>query len=118
MTEVISRSIDDTLDKRLLLLSPQDNIVVARKNLRADTVVTIEGGNIRLPGEVSIGFKIARTPIGKGEKILKYGAPIGSATQDITRGELVHSHNMKSDYLNIGEENSADGNGEARCVDG
>ncbi|HRJ73596.1 MAG TPA: SAF domain-containing protein [Terrimicrobiaceae bacterium] len=34
-----------------------------------------------------------------GEKILKYGVPIGSATCDIAFGEHVHLHNMKSDYL-------------------
>ena len=118
MTEAVSRNVEKTFDRRLLLLSPHDNIVVARRDLRAGIVVTIEGGDIRLPADVSIGYKIARTPIREGEKILKYGAPIGSATQNITTGEIVHSHNMKSDYLNIGEENSVDGNGEASCADG
>ncbi|MDQ3623094.1 MAG: UxaA family hydrolase [Verrucomicrobiota bacterium] len=49
----------------------------------------------RLP----IGHKIAARSIAAGEKILKYGAPIGSATADIAAGEHVHTHNLKSDYL-------------------
>jgi hypothetical protein len=31
--------------------------------------------------------------------VVKYGAPIGSATRDIGPGEYVHTHNVKSDYL-------------------
>jgi hypothetical protein len=31
--------------------------------------------------------------------VIKYGVSIGSATRDIELGELVHLHNMKSDYL-------------------
>jgi hypothetical protein len=31
--------------------------------------------------------------------VIKYGAPIGSATRDIAPGEYVHTHNLKSDYL-------------------
>jgi altronate dehydratase small subunit len=34
-----------------------------------------------------------------GEKILEYGAPIGSATCDIRPGDYVHTHNLQSDYL-------------------
>jgi hypothetical protein len=30
--------------------------------------------------------------------VLKYGAPIGSATADIAPGAHVHVHNMMSDY--------------------
>jgi hypothetical protein len=42
---------------------------------------------------------VAARDISAGEKIFKYGAPIGSATRDICAGSTVHVHNMKSDYL-------------------
>ena len=70
-------------DPRLLLLSPTDNVLIAR--------VALEG--------IPVGFKIARREIFAGEKIIKWGAPIGSATCDIEAGKLVHLDNMKSDYL-------------------
>ena len=38
-------------------------------------------------------------PIAAGEKVFKYGAPIGSATQPIAPGDYVHTRNLKSDYL-------------------
>lgn len=40
------------------------------------------------------GHKIALRNIAKGEPVVKYGFPIGRATQDIAEGEWVHSHNI------------------------
>ena len=42
------------------------------------------------------GHKYALCDIEGGENIIKYGNPIGHATQDIKKGEHVHSHNMKT----------------------
>jgi len=42
------------------------------------------------------GHKYALRDISAGENIIKYGNPIGHATQDIKRGEHVHSHNVKT----------------------
>lgn len=42
------------------------------------------------------GHKLALRAIRKDEPIIKYGYPIGHATQDISEGEAVHSHNLSS----------------------
>jgi hypothetical protein len=42
---------------------------------------------------------VAARDIAAGEKIIKYGVPIGSATRDIGAGEHVHTHNVQSDYI-------------------
>jgi hypothetical protein len=42
---------------------------------------------------------VAARPIPAGAKVIKYGAVIGSATRDIAPGEVVHTHNLRSDYL-------------------
>ncbi|MBR2500497.1 MAG: altronate dehydratase, partial [Clostridia bacterium] len=42
------------------------------------------------------GHKYARQDIKKGDNVIKYGQPIGHATEDILKGEHVHSHNMKT----------------------
>lgn len=42
------------------------------------------------------GHKYALSDICKGEKVIKYGYPIGIATEDIKTGEHVHSHNLKT----------------------
>ena len=42
------------------------------------------------------GHKYALRDIAAGENIIKYGNPIGHATQDIHKGDHVHSHNVKT----------------------
>ena len=42
------------------------------------------------------GHKIAICDIKKGTDIIKYGYPIGYATENINKGDSVHSHNMKT----------------------
>ncbi len=46
--------------------------------------------------DLSNGHKIAVCDIQTGQDIVKYGFSIGVATKDISEGELVHSHNMKT----------------------
>lgn len=85
-------------DDRLILLSDADNVCVARARLKAGEALLVDGATARLDADVGLGHKVARRAIAAGEKILKYGAPIGSATQAIAPGHHVHVHNMKSDY--------------------
>lgn len=85
-------------DPRLLLLHDGDNVLVARTRIGAGEALAVDGAAVTLPSPLSIGHKIARRDIAEGEKILKYGAPIGSATEAIARGAHVHVHNVKSDY--------------------
>jgi altronate dehydratase small subunit len=89
----------EPFDRRVLLLSAQDNVVVACANLEAGEVVRMDGAEVKLSADAPLGFKIARRDFGVGEKVLKHGAAIGSTTLSIKRGEIVHLHNMKSDYL-------------------
>lgn len=46
--------------------------------------------------KVENGHKYAVCDIKKGENIIKYGMPIGHATEDIKKGEHVHTHNLKT----------------------
>ena len=83
----------------LIQLDFVDNVMVARRALRKGDVVNIFGHHITLKRGLSLGFKIANQNIGKGDKIIKCGIPIRSATRDIDMGEEVHLHNMQSDYV-------------------
>lgn len=49
------------------------------------------------------GHKYAVRDILCGEKIIKYGFPIGIATENISVGEHVHSHNMKTSLSAFGK---------------
>lgn len=59
-----------------------------------DTVIINERDNVCVSLET--GHKIALCDIAEGADIIKYGYPIGFATEDIKKGDSVHSHNMKT----------------------
>lgn len=86
-------------DPRLLLLHPDDNVLICRRPIAAGEAVDVEGQSCTVDAEILLGHKLARRDIAPGEKVLRYGVPIGSATAAIQRGTHVHLHNMKSDYI-------------------
>lgn len=83
----------------LLLMSADDNCLIARTALPAGTVVTIDGQNVVLPQAIEIGHKAARRALAPGDKVLRYGAIIGSVTAPIAIGGHIHTHNLESDYI-------------------
>ena len=83
----------------MLQIAPQDNVGVAKDTLDAGQSVMISGSAVVLDHRIPVGHKLAVAPIAAGEKVVKYGLPIGSATADIRPGQYVHTHNLKSDYL-------------------
>jgi len=87
------------MDLRIILLNEEDNTVVACTALSAGTALDMGGATVVLSSAIELGHKLARAPIARGEKIIKYGAIIGSANRDIAAGEHVHTHNVDSDYL-------------------
>lgn len=62
---------------------------------RDDNVLTV----IVTTHTVPLGHKVAARDIAAREKIIKYGAPIGSAKCAIAAGEHAHTHNVQSDYI-------------------
>ena len=88
-----------TSDSRLLRLHPDDNVLTIIRTLEAGETLLVEGVEIIVPARLALGHKIAARAIAGGEKIVKYGAAIGSATRAIAPGEHVHTHNLRSDYL-------------------
>jgi altronate dehydratase len=86
-------------DRRVLVLSPEDNVAVACTDLPAGAEVMIDGNPVTLGEAIPTGHKLARRLIAAGEKVIKYGAPIGSARSAIDPGAYVHTHNLGSDYI-------------------
>lgn len=84
---------------KLVLLHPDDNVVVLAAPVQAGEALAIDGRTVTASADVEVGHKLARRDLAIGDKVLKYGAPIGSMTAAATPGEHVHLHNMKSDYI-------------------
>lgn len=94
-------------DPRLIHLASEDNICAAAATIDAGETVLFQGRPIRIQERIPTGHKVAVAPIATGEKVRKYGAPIGSATRAIEPGQYVHTHNVKSDYLPTYERGAA-----------
>lgn len=90
---------NDAIDPRLLRLHPADNVLTVIASLEPGDRVSIGSESITVPVRLPIGHKVAARALAAGEKVFKYGAPIGSASQPIATGEHVHTHNLQSDYL-------------------
>ena|SRR6056297_1688434 len=85
-------------DSRLLLLAPDDSVFVLRGAIAAGETVRVAGREVTVPARLGLGHKIAARAHAPGDKVVKYGAPIGSATRAIAAGDHVHLHNLQSDY--------------------
>jgi hypothetical protein len=83
----------------LLLMSPEDNCLIARTALACGDVVAIDDLPVTLAQDIHIGHKVARRALAVGDKVLRYGALIGSITAPVAIGEHIHTHNLASDYI-------------------
>lgn len=95
----MSEIVELETDARLLRLAPADNIFTVIATLEAGEEILVHGQRVRIEQRLPLGHKVAARAITAGEKVIKYGVPIGSATQAIPLGAHVHTHNLKSDYL-------------------
>lgn len=82
-----------------LLLAPEDNILICVQSLPRGAVVEVEGVPVALPDAIEVGHKVARVALAVGDKVFRYGFPIGTMTASAQPGDHVHSHNLASDYL-------------------
>ena len=93
----------------LLLLHPDDNILVARRDIAQGELVEMDGEKFSMPVAIELGHKLARRALAADARVLKYGAPIGSMKTAVARGEHVHLHNLKSDYIPSTTREGTDG---------
>ena len=80
----------------LIRIHPKDMVAVALRPLPAGYEAEVEGARVCLTEDVPMGHKVALRAIEKGEPIIKYGFPIGTATQDIPAGGHVHVSNLRT----------------------
>lgn len=80
-----------------LKINDNDNVVVALENIIAGTDVH----GVKSTQNIDRGHKMALVNIKEGENIIKYGYPIGHATQDIKAGEWIHTQNLKTNLKGL-----------------
>ena len=89
----------EPLTATLILLAEGDDVLVAARDLDAGIHRTSTGGTALVRKPVRLGHKVAARDIAKGERVVRAGMSIGSATSAIPAGAWVHTHNLASDYI-------------------
>ncbi|MCR5356055.1 MAG: altronate dehydratase family protein [Lachnospiraceae bacterium] len=79
-----------------LRIHRSDNVIVALRDLKAGEDIIADGHHIILKDDINRGHKVAAADIPAGSRIIKYGCPIGMATEDISKGSHVHTHNVRT----------------------
>lgn len=78
-----------------VVIDPTDNVATVVVTLTPGTPVRTAGGAGPATVEaIPSGHKVALEPIAAGEPIVKYGHPIGRASEAIVAGSHVHTHNL------------------------
>jgi len=52
--------------------------------------------SVEVKSPVPLGHKVALADVASGADVIEYGLRVGIASADITRGDYVHTHNVRS----------------------
>jgi altronate dehydratase small subunit len=85
--------------RRALVIDPRDNVANALEEAAVgDRILARSDGataEITARERIPFGFKVALVDLPVGGLVVKYGEIIGRTTRPITRGDLVHIHNVE-----------------------
>ena len=81
---------------KFIQINISDNVAVALSDAPKGEVCTIGGKEIKVSEYIPAGHKMALQDLCKGEKIIKYGFPIGVLTRDIEKGGLIDHNAIKT----------------------
>lgn len=85
--------------KRGLRLDSKDNVAVVIDDVKTGEEVSVDTDIIIARSDIGMPHKLALVDIKSGDHVIKYGEVFGYATEDISKGEHVHVHNVDSEKL-------------------
>jgi altronate hydrolase len=105
-------------------IDPRDHVATALRALAAGEQLVVDGLPVTLRDDIPHGHKFAVAPRAPDEPVLKFGFPIGVATQPIRPGDHVHTHNVATalgthgdyKYTKTPSPLRGEGRGEGQCV--
>ena len=90
------------MKNNFIIMNSEDNCATSLAEIPNDDEVELNGGTIiKINQKIPFGHKFALRKINKGDLVKKYGEIIGVATEDIESGDWIHTHNLKSYYLEM-----------------
>jgi len=89
------------------VIDAKDNVATALTSIQSGNTVMVVSSSqkkvceIKIAQAVPFGHKLAIKAIRKGDKVIKYGEPIGHASRDIGPGDCVHIDNVNSNRIQL-----------------
>lgn len=80
----------------ILKINEGDNVAVAIETIPEGTKVLVGAEEITAVTEIPAGHKMALRDLPEGEKVIKYGYPIGYTKAAVRKGEWIHTHNVRT----------------------
>ena len=80
----------------VIKINENDNVAVAVKAISKGTMLNAGDKYVEARQHIPAGHKIAIEPIAPAAPVVKYGYPIGTASENIHVGDWVHTHNLKT----------------------
>ena len=87
------------LKNKYIIMHSDDNCATALIDISKDTELKSKEKFIIICQNIPMGHKFSLKDVNKGKLIKKYGQAIGIATEDIKKGDWIHTHNLTSQYL-------------------
>ena len=79
-----------------IVISADDNVATALEAIERGQTVRAGASTVTAAEAIPRGHKIALRAIAEGDRVVKYGSPIGTASREIAAGAHVHTHNVAS----------------------
>lgn len=77
-------------------INPVDSVVVCLRPFKQGETINVNEKKIQVLQDTPAGHKVLINDAAKGENIIKYGYPIGHATEALKAGQWVNENNLKT----------------------
>ena len=92
------------MPKAVLKLHPDDNVLIALRDLRQGEQVEADGHSLALTSDVSAKHKLIVKEMSAGDPVIMYGVLVGKATKAIPQGSALSVLNIRHDALTFHEK--------------
>lgn len=81
---------------KLYQIDKQDTVAIAIEDIAAGETIPVADTVLTTLEPIPKGHKVALMDLPKGSSIIKYGSVIGEASENIRKGQWIHTHNTLS----------------------
>lgn len=84
---------------KYIVMDKADNCATVLEDIEKGEEIEYNNEKFKIKQNIALGHKFALMDIKAENYIKKYGQIIGIATENIRKGEWIHTHNIISHYL-------------------